>query len=90
FFLTENQKEPREKLHLHHGINAVSAKNPVSRELNHDMGVNSSAEKKKSVGKKDVSSGGSSRGKETESASFVSRGESIPEVEALLARLRAL
>ncbi|XP_062983497.1 protein diaphanous homolog 3 [Elgaria multicarinata webbii] len=86
----ENQKAPTENLHSHHNMIAVSSRNPVSKELNHEMGTNSSAEKKKALWKKDVSNGGSSRGKDTELAGFVSKGESIPEVEALLARLRAL
>ncbi|XP_053240689.1 protein diaphanous homolog 3 isoform X2 [Podarcis raffonei] len=85
----ENQKAPTEKLHLHHNMNTTSTKNPMSKDLNFKMETNSSVEKRAAVGKKGISNGGS-RGKEMELAGFVSKGEAIPEVEALLARLRAL
>ncbi|XP_077783915.1 protein diaphanous homolog 3 isoform X3 [Podarcis muralis] len=85
----ENQKAPTEKLHLHHNMNTTSTRNPMSKDLNFKMETNSSVEKRAAVGKKGISNGGS-RGKEMELAGFVSKGEAIPEVEALLARLRAL
>lgn len=61
----------------------------MSKDLNFKMETNSSVEKRAAVGKKGISNGGS-RGKEMELAGFVSKGEAISEVEALLARLRAL
>nr|XP_034972019.1 protein diaphanous homolog 3 [Zootoca vivipara] len=86
----ENQKAPTEKLHLHHNMNITSTRNPMNKDLNFKMETNSSVERRTAAGKKGISNGGSSRGKEMELSGFVSKGEAIPEVEALLARLRAL
>ncbi|XP_062831658.1 protein diaphanous homolog 3 isoform X2 [Anolis carolinensis] len=86
----ENQQAPTEKLHFHHNMNARSTRNLVCKEHHHEMEANSSLEKRKAVGKREISNGKSDRGKETEPASIVPKGETIPEVEALLARLRAL
>nr|XP_060625366.1 protein diaphanous homolog 3 isoform X1 [Anolis sagrei ordinatus] len=86
----ENQQAPAEKMHVHHNMNTSSSRNPVCKERHHEMEANSSVEKRKAAGRKEISNGRSDRGKETETASIVPKGESIPEVEALLARLRAL
>lgn len=90
FFLPENQKAGTEKLHLCHNVNTTFTRNPLSKEVDHAIEANLSSEKKKGVGRKNVSSEGSSREKEMESVGFVSKEETIPEVQALLARLRAL
>ncbi|XP_054829401.1 protein diaphanous homolog 3 [Eublepharis macularius] len=86
----ENQVATTEKLHSHNSTNVLLARNQLSKEHNHGMEASSSAEKRKAVGKKDINHGGSSKEKEIELAGCSSKQEAIPEVEALLARLRAL
>ncbi|XP_015281140.1 PREDICTED: protein diaphanous homolog 3 [Gekko japonicus] len=85
----ENQVATTEK-HLHHGVNTLSARNQLSKECNHEIEASSSLEKRKAVGKKESRHGGSSREKEGELSGCSTKREAIPEVEALLARLRAL
>ncbi|XP_060089533.1 protein diaphanous homolog 3 [Heteronotia binoei] len=80
----ENQVATTEKFHVHHSTNALSARNQLSKERNHEM------EKRRAVGNKESGRGGSGREKEAELSSRSSKREAIPEVEALLARLRAL
>ncbi|KAJ7324592.1 hypothetical protein JRQ81_017612, partial [Phrynocephalus forsythii] len=79
-----------ENIHTHPSVYALSARNPVSKDLNREMETNSPAEKKKAAGKKAINNGENSTGKEMEQAGFVPKGDVMPEVEALLARLRAL
>lgn len=62
----------------------------MNKDHNREMETNSPARKKKAAGKKDINNGENTTGKEMEHADFVSKGEVMPEVEALLARLRAL
>lgn len=89
-FLIENQAAATEKLHSHHNTNALSARNQLSKERSHEMEANSSSGKGKAVGRKEGNHGGSSRRKELELSGCSPKREAIPEVEALLARLRAL
>ncbi|XP_026561170.1 protein diaphanous homolog 3 [Pseudonaja textilis] len=85
----DNQKAPTgEKLHPHHHMNGTLVRNPASKDIHRENEANSSVEKRNAVGKKKIPCGGSNRKEEAELGS--SRGEGIPEVEALLARLRAL
>ncbi|XP_063160618.1 protein diaphanous homolog 3 [Candoia aspera] len=87
----ENQKAPTgEKLHPHHNMNVTLIRNPMSKDIHHEIEVNSSVEKRNPVGKKKAISGRTNRRDEIELGGSVSEGEVIPEVEALLARLRAL
>nr|XP_056718167.1 protein diaphanous homolog 3 isoform X2 [Euleptes europaea] len=86
----ENQVAAAEKLHLHLSANTTLVRSQLSKERNHEMEAGLSAEKRKATGKKDISHGGSSREKEIEFSNSSSKREAIPEVEALLARLRAL
>ncbi|XP_078246866.1 protein diaphanous homolog 3 isoform X2 [Pogona vitticeps] len=79
-----NQNVPAENIHLHSNVYAQAARNPVSKELNREMETNSPVGKKKAETNKDISNG------EMEQTDIVSKGEVMPEVEALLARLRAL
>lgn len=86
---TDNQKAPTgQRLHPHHNMNGTSVKIPASKDVHRENEANSSAEKRNTVGKKKVPCGGSSRKEEVELGG--TKGEVIPEVEALLARLRAL
>ncbi|XP_048350879.1 protein diaphanous homolog 3 [Sphaerodactylus townsendi] len=86
----ENHAAMTEKSHLHPAANAMLARNQLGKERNHEMEASTSAEKRKAMGKEDISHGGSSSEKETELSGCSSKQEPIPEVEALLARLRAL
>ncbi|XP_077200239.1 protein diaphanous homolog 3 isoform X2 [Paroedura picta] len=85
-----NHEHQVEKLHSHHNMNAPVARNRLAKEHNHETEASSPSEKRKAIGKKESSHGGSSREKEVERSGCSSRREALPEVEALLARLRAL
>lgn len=86
FFLPENQKPPKDQLHSH----TTSTRQRVPEEFHCEADVNSSVKKSKAIGRKDGAIGSNKREKEVEFAGVVSKGETMPEVEALLARLRAL
>ncbi|XP_043389635.1 protein diaphanous homolog 3 isoform X1 [Chelonia mydas] len=86
----ENQKAHLEKSHSNHNINFNFTRTPVTKELNYDMEANSSTARSKAVGRKETYNGESNREKELELVGSASKGDVVPEVEALLARLRAL
>ncbi|XP_073068650.1 protein diaphanous homolog 3 isoform X5 [Manis javanica] len=87
----ENQKvQLTEGSRLHHNINCNSTRTSVTKELNYNLDTRTTTERIKAVEKKEVCKGESNRKKEMELLRSVSKTESIPEVEALLARLRSL
>lgn len=86
----ENQKMPlTEGSRPHHSINCNSTRTPVAKELNYNLDTHTSTGRIKAV-EKEACNAESSRKKEMELLGSVSKSESVPEVEALLARLRAL
>ncbi|KAH1187768.1 hypothetical protein KIL84_020517 [Mauremys mutica] len=86
----ENQKAHLEKSHSNHSINFNFTRTPITKKFNYDMEANSSIARSKAVGRKEAYNGESNREKEMELVGSASKGEVVPEVEALLARLRAL
>ncbi|XP_029792495.1 protein diaphanous homolog 3 isoform X2 [Suricata suricatta] len=87
----ENQKVPlTEGSRSHYNINCNSTRTPVAKELNYNLDTHTSTERIKAVEKKEACNVESNRKKEMELLGSVSKNESVPEVEALLARLRAL
>ncbi|XP_065534230.1 protein diaphanous homolog 3 isoform X1 [Lathamus discolor] len=85
----ENQKGQLEKSCSHHSISLNLTRSPVSKEATYDV-VTSSAVWNKPVGKKEACHREGNKEKKTGDIGSPSKGEDIPEVEALLARLRAL
>ncbi|KAL7983936.1 hypothetical protein Chor_001247 [Crotalus horridus] len=69
-------------------MHGTSVKNPACKDSHRKNEANPSVEKRNSVGKKKVTPGGAQRRDEIELGG--AKGDVIPEVEALLARLRAL
>ncbi|XP_003412641.1 protein diaphanous homolog 3 isoform X1 [Loxodonta africana] len=87
----ENQKvQLTEGSRSHYNSNCNSTRTPVAKELNYHLDTHPSAGRIKAVEKKEACNVESSRKKEMELLGTISKNESIPEVEALLARLRAL
>ncbi|XP_015392274.2 protein diaphanous homolog 3 [Panthera tigris] len=87
----ENQKvQLTEGSRSHYNINCNSTRTPVAKELNYNLDTHTSTERIKAVEKKEACNVESNRKKEMELLGSVSKNESVPEVEALLARLRAL
>ncbi|XP_038597190.1 protein diaphanous homolog 3 isoform X2 [Tachyglossus aculeatus] len=87
----ENQKTQSEGPCSHHSINFNSTRTPVAKELNYNLDTHLSPAKTKAVGRKETSYNvEGKREKELEVVGSASKNESMPEVEALLARLRAL
>ncbi|XP_053072193.1 protein diaphanous homolog 3 isoform X2 [Acinonyx jubatus] len=87
----ENQKvQLTEGSRSHYNINCNSTRTPVAKELNYNVDTHTSTERIKAVEKKEACNVESNRKKEMELLGSVSKNESVPEVEALLARLRAL
>uniref|UniRef100_A0A8C3X448 Diaphanous related formin 3 n=1 Tax=Catagonus wagneri TaxID=51154 RepID=A0A8C3X448_9CETA len=87
----ENQKlQLTEGSRSHYNINCNSTRTPVAKELNYNLDTHTSTGRIKAAEKKEACNVESSRKKEMELLGSVSKNESIPEVEALLARLRAL
>ncbi|XP_058132581.1 protein diaphanous homolog 3 [Dasypus novemcinctus] len=87
----ENQKvQLTEGSRSHYNINCNSTRTPVAKELNYDLDTHPSTGRIKAVEKKEACNVESNRKKEMELLGSVSKNESVPEVEALLARLRAL
>ncbi|XP_049502992.1 protein diaphanous homolog 3 isoform X2 [Panthera uncia] len=87
----ENQKvQLTEGSRSHYNINCNSTRTPVAKELNYNLDTHTSTERIKAVEKKEACNVESNRKKEVELLGSVSKNESVPEVEALLARLRAL
>nr|XP_051705969.1 protein diaphanous homolog 3 isoform X2 [Oryctolagus cuniculus] len=87
----ENQKvQLTEGSRTHYNINCNSTRTPAAKELNYNLDTHTSTGRIKAVEKKDACNVESNRKKEMELLGSVSKSESVPEVEALLARLRAL
>ncbi|KAM9610180.1 protein diaphanous homolog 3 [Trichechus inunguis] len=87
----ENQQvQLTEGSHSHYNINCNSTRTAVAKELNYNLDTHPSTGRIKAVEKKEACNVESNRKKEMELLGTVSKNESIPEVEALLARLRAL
>ncbi|XP_077926408.1 protein diaphanous homolog 3 isoform X2 [Halichoerus grypus] len=87
----ENQKvQLTEGSRSHYNINCNSTRTPVAKELNYNLVTHTSTGRIKAVEKKEACNVESNRKKEMELLGSVSKNESVPEVEALLARLRAL
>uniref|UniRef100_A0A8C0J182 Uncharacterized protein n=1 Tax=Chelonoidis abingdonii TaxID=106734 RepID=A0A8C0J182_CHEAB len=76
--------------HSNHSISFNFTRTPITKEFNYDMEANTSIARSKAVGRKEAYDGESNREKEMELVGSASKGEVVPEVEALLARLRAL
>ncbi|XP_027249830.1 protein diaphanous homolog 3 isoform X4 [Cricetulus griseus] len=86
----ENQKaQLTEGSRPHHSINGNSTRTPVAKELNYNLDTHKSTGRIKAV-EKEACNAESNRKKEMELLGSVSKSESVPEVETLLARLRAL
>lgn len=91
FLTVENQKvQLTEGSRSHHSINCTSTRTPVTKELNYNLDTHTSTGRLKAAEKKDACNVENSRKKEMEILGTSSKNDSIPEVEALLARLRAL
>ncbi|ELR62745.1 Protein diaphanous-like protein 3 [Bos mutus] len=87
----ENQKlQLTEGPHSHYNINCSSTRTAVAKELNYNLDTHTSTGRTKAVEKKEACDAESNREKEMGLIGSVSKNEPIPEVEALLARLRAL
>ncbi|XP_076728093.2 protein diaphanous homolog 3 isoform X4 [Callospermophilus lateralis] len=87
----ENQKvQLTEGSRSHYSINCNSTRTTVAKELNYNPDTRTSTGRIKAVEKKEACNVESTRKKEMELLGSVSKNESVPEVEALLARLRAL
>ncbi|XP_023558144.1 protein diaphanous homolog 3 [Octodon degus] len=87
----ENQKvQLTEGSCSHYNINCNSTRTPVTKELNYNPDTQPSTGRIKTAEKKEACAAESSSKKDMELLGSVSKNESIPEVEALLARLRAL
>ncbi|XP_071662083.1 protein diaphanous homolog 3 isoform X3 [Patagioenas fasciata] len=86
----ENQKGQLEKSCSHHSISLNLTRSPVTKEVTCDVETSSSAVWNKAVGRKEACHGEGNKDKKIDRIGSPSKGEAIPEVDALLARLRAL
>ncbi|XP_009635511.1 protein diaphanous homolog 3-like, partial [Egretta garzetta] len=86
----ENQKGQLEEPCSHHSISLNLTRSPVTKEVTYDMETSSSTTWNKAIGRKEACRGEGNKEKKTDHIQSSSKGEAIPEVEALLARLRAL
>lgn len=87
----ENQKvQLTEGSRSHHRIDGSSTRTSVAKELNYDLDTRSSTGRTKAVERKAACPAESGRQRGAGPLGSVSKSEAIPEVEALLARLRAL
>lgn len=86
----ENQKGQLEKSRSHHSISLNLTRSPVTKEVTCDVETSSSAAWNKAVGRKEACHGEGNKDKKIDRIGSPSKGEAIPEVDALLARLRAL
>ncbi|XP_069035095.1 protein diaphanous homolog 3 isoform X3 [Lepisosteus oculatus] len=84
----ENMKTPFERSRSRQNIHFNSTRSPATKELNYEVEPHSATGRGKSSGKRETQYGSSSKEKETELGGCPSKGEN--DVEALLARLRAL
>ncbi|KAM6384978.1 protein diaphanous homolog 3 isoform 2-T2 [Alca torda] len=86
----ENQKGQLEKSCSHHSISSNLTRSPVTKEVTYDVETSSSTAWNKALGRKEACHGEGNKEKKIDRIGSPSKGEAIPEVEALLARLRAL
>uniref|UniRef100_A0A8C3U1E5 Diaphanous related formin 3 n=1 Tax=Catharus ustulatus TaxID=91951 RepID=A0A8C3U1E5_CATUS len=85
----ENQKGQPEKPCSHHSISLNSTRSLVTKEVTYDVETSSKV-LNKAVGRREACHGEGVKEKKIDRIGSPSKGEAIPEVEALLARLRAL
>ncbi|XP_074715650.1 protein diaphanous homolog 3 [Strix uralensis] len=85
----ENQKGQLEKSCSHHSTSLNLTRSPVTKEVTYDVESSSTAWNR-AVGRKETCHGEGNKEKKIDRIGSPSKGEAIPEVEALLARLRAL
>uniref|UniRef100_A0A8C9NJC0 Diaphanous related formin 3 n=1 Tax=Serinus canaria TaxID=9135 RepID=A0A8C9NJC0_SERCA len=85
----ENQKGQPEKPCSHHSITLNSTRSPVTKEVIYDVETSSKV-LNRAVGRKEACHGEGGKEKKMDRIGSPPKGEAIPEVEALLARLRAL
>uniref|UniRef100_A0A8D0G2G2 Diaphanous related formin 3 n=1 Tax=Strix occidentalis caurina TaxID=311401 RepID=A0A8D0G2G2_STROC len=85
----ENQKGQLEKSCSHHSTSLNLTRSPVTKEVPYDV-ESSSMAWNRAVGRKETCHGEGNKEKKIDRIGSPSKGEAIPEVEALLARLRAL
>uniref|UniRef100_A0A8C0U7E7 Diaphanous related formin 3 n=1 Tax=Cyanistes caeruleus TaxID=156563 RepID=A0A8C0U7E7_CYACU len=85
----KNQKGQPEKACSHHSISLNSTRSLVTKEVTYDVETSSKV-LNKAVGRKEACHGENGKEKKIDPIRSPSKGETIPEVEALLARLRAL
>uniref|UniRef100_A0A8C3J6Q2 Diaphanous related formin 3 n=1 Tax=Calidris pygmaea TaxID=425635 RepID=A0A8C3J6Q2_9CHAR len=90
FFPEKNQKGQLEKSCSHHSISLNLTRSPATKEVTYDVETSSSMAWNKAVGRKEACHGEGNKEKKIDRIVSPSKGEAIPEVEALLARLRAL
>ncbi|XP_058886258.1 protein diaphanous homolog 3-like isoform X2 [Acipenser ruthenus] len=84
----ENLKAPLERSRSRQNINFSSTRAPVAKELNYESEPHSSTARSRAAGKREAHIGPSTREKETEPSGYTPKEDN--DVEALLARLRAL
>ncbi|XP_053791692.1 protein diaphanous homolog 3 isoform X4 [Vidua chalybeata] len=85
----ENQKGQPEKPCSHHSISLNSTRSPVTKEVTYDVETSSKVFNR-AVGRREACHGEGGKEKKMDRIGSPPKGEAIPEVEALLARLRAL
>uniref|UniRef100_A0A8U8C0D9 Uncharacterized protein n=1 Tax=Geospiza parvula TaxID=87175 RepID=A0A8U8C0D9_GEOPR len=85
----ENQKGQPEKPCSHHSITLNLTRSPVTKEVTYDVETSSKV-LNRAVGRKEACHGEGGKEKKMDRIGSPPKGEAIPEVEALLARLRAL
>uniref|UniRef100_A0A8C3M4P5 Diaphanous related formin 3 n=1 Tax=Chrysolophus pictus TaxID=9089 RepID=A0A8C3M4P5_CHRPC len=85
----ENQKAQLENSCSRHNISLNSTRSPVTKEVTYDVETSFMA-RNKAAGRKEACNGEGNKERKTDRNGSPSKGETIPEVEALLARLRAL
>ncbi|XP_068015007.1 protein diaphanous homolog 3 isoform X2 [Melanerpes formicivorus] len=85
----ENQKGQLEKSCSHHNTSLNLARSPVTKEVSYDVETSSTAWNK-AAGRKEACHGEGNKEKKIDRVGSPSKAEAIPEVDALLARLRAL
>ncbi|XP_007891689.1 protein diaphanous homolog 3-like [Callorhinchus milii] len=86
----ENQKTQLERSRSRQNIHLNSTRIPIAKELSYEVEAQSSTARSKAVGRREGLAGLGSREKAVETINSIAKGDAVPEVEALLARLRAL
>ncbi|XP_067890209.1 protein diaphanous homolog 3-like [Heterodontus francisci] len=86
----ENQKAQREKSRSGQNVHLNTTRIPIAKELSYETEGHSSTTRSKAVKKREGHSVLDIKEKEMRPVISSARGDAVPEVEALLARLRAL